>query len=145
MSQPAASRSMFAVFRKRDFSLMWSAQLVSTIGSSLTDLAAGILVFRLTHSVLSVGLTLMVTALPTLLVGLVAGVFVDRFDRKRILLASDLLRALLVVCIPFGRRAVRDPRAVRAPVPVRDRPPVLRSGLGERAPGDRQRRGARGG
>ena len=84
---------MFAVFRKRDFSLMWTAQLVSTIGSSLTDLAAGILVFRITHSVLNVGLTLMVTAIPTLLVGLVAGVFVDRFDRKRILLASDLLRA----------------------------------------------------
>ena len=94
MSQPAASRSMFAVFRKRDFSLMWSAQLVSTIGSSLTDLAAGILIFRLTGSAFAVGLTLMVTAIPTLLVGLVAGVFVDRFDRKRILLASDLLRGL---------------------------------------------------
>jgi len=40
----AAAPSMFAVFRKRDFSLMWLAQLVSTIGSSLTDLAAGILV-----------------------------------------------------------------------------------------------------
>jgi len=100
----AAARpaSMFAIFRKRDFSLMWSAQLVSTIGSSLTDLAAGILVFRLTHSVLNVGLTLMVTATPTLLVGLVAGVFVDRFSRKRILLMSDLLRGLLVVTIPFG-------------------------------------------
>ena len=36
---------MFAIFKKRDFSLMWTAQLVSTIGSSLTDLAAAILVF----------------------------------------------------------------------------------------------------
>ena len=93
---------MFAIFRKRDFSLMWLAQLVSTIGSSLTDLAAAILVFRLTHSALSVGLVLMVTALPTLVFGLVAGVFVDRFDRKRILLASDLLRGILVVSIPFA-------------------------------------------
>ena len=102
MAQAATAKSMFAVFHKRDFSLMWTAQLVSTIGSSLTDLAAGILVFRLTHSVLNVGLTLMVTAIPTLLVGLVAGVFVDQFDRKRILQASDLLRGLLVACIPFG-------------------------------------------
>jgi MFS family permease len=93
---------MFAVFRKRNFSLMWSAQLVSTIGSSLTDLAAGILIYRYTGSAFAVGLTLMVTAVPTLLVGLVAGVFVDRFDRKRILLASDLLRGLIVVTIPFG-------------------------------------------
>ena len=37
---------MFAIFRKRDFSLMWSAQLVSTIGEALTDLAAAILIFR---------------------------------------------------------------------------------------------------
>jgi MFS family permease len=93
---------MFAVFRKRNFSLMWSAQLVSTIGSSLTDLAAGILIYRYTGSAFAVGLTLMVTAVPTLLIGLVAGVFVDRFDRKRILLASDLLRGLIVLTIPFG-------------------------------------------
>jgi MFS family permease len=92
---------MFAIFKKRDFSLMWTAQLVSTIGSSLTDLAAAILVFRVTNSALSVGLTLLVTALPTLFVGLFAGVFVDRFNRKRILLASDLLRGLLVLSIPF--------------------------------------------
>jgi CRP-like cAMP-binding protein/sugar phosphate permease len=92
---------MFAIFRRRNFSLMWLAQLVSTIGSSLTDLAAAILVFRITGSALSVGLVLIVTALPTLVFGLVAGVFVDRFDRKRILLASDLLRGILVVSIPF--------------------------------------------
>lgn len=98
----AAAPSMFAIFRKRDFRLMWSAQLVSTIGSSLTDLAAGILVYQVTQSALNVGLVLMVTALPTLVVGLVAGVFVDRFDRKRILLASDLLRGLLVLSIPFS-------------------------------------------
>jgi len=101
MTQPAASASMFAIFRKRDFSLMWTAQLVSTIGSSLTNLAAAILVFRVTNSALNVGLTLLVTALPTLFVGLFAGVFVDRFDRKRILLASDLLRGLLVLSVPL--------------------------------------------
>ena len=93
---------MFAIFRKRDFSLMWSAQLVSTIGSALTDLAAGILVFRLTGSALNVGLVLIVAALPTLFVGLFAGVFVDRFDRKRILLASDLFRGLIVLMIPLA-------------------------------------------
>ena len=93
---------MFAIFRKRDFSLMWLAQLISTIGSSLTDLAAGILVWTLTGSALNVGLVLIVSALPTLFVGLFAGVFVDRFDRKKILLASDLLRAGIVVLIPIS-------------------------------------------
>ena len=101
MSQATAAPSMFSVFRNRRFALMWTAQLVSTIGSSLTDLAAAIFVFNVTHSALNVGLTLMVTAIPTLFVGLFAGVFVDRFDRKRILQASDLLRGLLVLSIPF--------------------------------------------
>ncbi|HEX4896909.1 MAG TPA: MFS transporter [Candidatus Limnocylindrales bacterium] len=101
MTQPAGQGSMFSIFRKRDFSLMWTAQLVSTIGSALTDLAAAILVFRVTNSALNVGLTLLVTALPTLFVGLFAGVFVDRFNRKWILLASDLFRGLLVLSIPF--------------------------------------------
>ena len=66
--------SMFAVFRRRDFSLLWLAQLISTAGSSLTDLAAGIWVYRETESALAVGLTLMATAVPSLFVGLLAGV-----------------------------------------------------------------------
>ena len=98
-SSPAPS--MFAVFHKRDFSLLWMAQLVSTIGSSLTDLAAGILVYRVTGSALSVGLMLMATAVPSLVVGLLAGVVVDRYDRKRIMIATDLIRAALVASIPF--------------------------------------------
>src|SRR5215211_5914194 len=93
---------MFDIFKKRNFTLLWFAQLVSTIGSSLTDLAAGILVWNLTGSALNVGLTLMVTAIPTLFVGLFAGVFVDRFNRKYILLASDILRGILVLLIPLS-------------------------------------------
>jgi MFS family permease len=96
-----ARPSALAVFRKRSFRLLWTAQLISTSGSALTSLAAGILVYRLTGSALSVGLMLMATALPTLLLGLIAGVFVDRYDRKRIMVAADLIRAALVLLIPF--------------------------------------------
>jgi CRP-like cAMP-binding protein/sugar phosphate permease len=93
--------STFSVFRKRDFRLLWSAQLVSTIGTALTDLAAGILVFRETHSAAAVGLMFVATAVPTLIVGLIAGVFVDRYDRRKIMVIADLLRAAIVVSIPF--------------------------------------------
>jgi len=96
-SQP----STFSVFRNRSFALMWTGQLISTAGSALTALAAGILVYRLTGSALSVGLMMMATAVPTLFVGLIAGVFVDRYDRKRIMIAADLIRAALVLLIPF--------------------------------------------
>ena len=93
---------MFAIFRKRDFSLMWSAQLVSTIGESLTDLGAAILIFSLTDSAFAVGAILMVTAIPTLVFGLFAGVFVDRFDKKKILLLANLLRGFIVLGIPLA-------------------------------------------
>jgi len=96
-----ATPSMFAVFRKRDFSLLWLAQLISTAGSALTDLAAAIFVFRVTGSALAVGLTLMVTAIPGLIVGLLAGVYVDRHDRKRILMWTCLIQAVIVGAIAF--------------------------------------------
>jgi MFS family permease len=92
----APAPSMFAVFRKRDFTLLWLAQLVSTAGSALTDLAAGIFVWRVTESTLAVGLTLMVTAIPSLIVGLLAGVYVDRHDRRRIMILTCLIQAVIV-------------------------------------------------
>jgi CRP-like cAMP-binding protein len=91
----------FAVFRKRGFVYLWTAQLVSTIGDALTSLAAGIIVFRETDSVLNVGIMLMVSAAPTLIFGLIAGVFVDRYDRKTIMIVTVVIQAALVAAIPF--------------------------------------------
>ena len=95
------STSMFAVFRNRNFTYIWTGQLISTIGKSLTSLAASIVVYRQTGSALSVGLMLMATAGPSLIVGLFAGVFVDRFDRKKIMIVSDMVNALIIFLIPF--------------------------------------------
>jgi len=96
-----AQPSPYAVLRNRRFVRLWTAQLVSTIGDALTSLTAGIIIFERTHSVLNVGLMLMATAVPTLIFGLVAGVVVDRVDRKKIMVASDLVRAGMVATIPF--------------------------------------------
>ena len=98
---PTPRLSPFAVFRNRNFTKVWTGQLVSTMGSALTSLAASIYVFQKTNSALSVGLMLMATAAPSLLVGLFAGVLVDRYDRRRIMIAADLTRAVLVFLIPF--------------------------------------------
>ena len=107
----APAPSMFAVFRRRDFTLLWVAQLISTAGSSLTSLAAGIYVWRATESTLAVGLTLMVTAIPSLVVGLLAGVYVDRHDRKKIMVVTNLLQALMVglIAVVIGIEAIALP------------------------------------
>jgi CRP-like cAMP-binding protein/Na+/melibiose symporter-like transporter len=93
--------SPFAVFGNPAFTRLWTAQLISTIGDAFSMLAAGIYVYRVSGSALQVGLMLMATSVPTLLIGMFAGVYVDRFDRKRIMVAADLIRAGLVFLIPI--------------------------------------------
>jgi len=107
----APAPSMFAIFRRRDFTLLWLAQLVSTAGSSLTSLAAGIFVWRSTESTLAVGLTLMVTAIPSLVVGLLAGVYVDRHDRKKIMIVTNLTQAVMVglIAVVIGIETIALP------------------------------------
>ncbi len=99
---PLAQPSAFAVFRRRSFSLLWVGQFVSTIGDALLIAGAGILIFQRTNSALSVGLMAAATIAPALVFGLIAGVVVDRYDRKRIMLAADLLRAAIVLLIPVA-------------------------------------------
>ena len=93
--------SSFAVFRNKSFTRLWFAQLISTVGDAFTMIAAGIYIFRLTGSTMQVGLMLIATSVPTMLLGLVAGVFVDRYDRKKIMVYADLSRAVLVFLIPI--------------------------------------------
>ncbi len=76
---------------------LWLGQTISFIGDYFYWLAIPIMVERLTGSALQVGLSIMASALPVLLLGPVAGVFVDRWDRKRTMIVADLLRALLVL------------------------------------------------
>ncbi len=97
----ASAPGPFSVFRNRPFALLWSAQFITTMGSGLTTVASSILVYRETGSALSVGLLMLSVAAPSLIVGLVAGVVVDRYDRKRIMIAANLIRAVLIAAIPL--------------------------------------------
>jgi MFS family permease len=85
------------LLRNRNFVALWLGQMVSFVGDYFNWLAIPILVERMTGSSLMVGLSVISNALPTLLLGPVAGVCVDRWDRKRTMVVADLLRALLVL------------------------------------------------
>lgn len=85
------------LFRNRSFIALWVGQTVSFVGDYFYWLAIPIMVERLTGSALMVGLSVISSALPMLLLGPVAGVFVDRWDRRRTMIVADVLRALLVL------------------------------------------------
>lgn len=90
-----------------DFRFLLAGNLISNLGSSLLVVALPFQVFRLTGSTAATGLTLAAESLPALLVGPVAGVFVDRWDRRRLMIATDLLRAVAVVGILLADRPDR--------------------------------------
>jgi predicted MFS family arabinose efflux permease len=87
------------LLRLPDFRRLWLAQLISDVGDSLTILSLLFLVQRLTGDEAAVASVLLVEALPALVVGLVAGVWADRWNLKRTMIGSDLIRAALVLAL----------------------------------------------
>ncbi len=85
------------LFRNRNFLALWIGQMISFIGDYFYFLAIPIVVNRLTGSALMVGLSMIINSVPVLVLGPIAGVFVDRWDRRRTMIASDLVRACLVL------------------------------------------------
>ncbi len=83
------------------FAAFWVAQTISLLGDRLHQVAIGVLVYGLTDSPLLTGFVFLAATLPNLLLGPIAGTFVDRWEHKRVMIASDLIRAGLVLAIPF--------------------------------------------
>jgi MFS transporter, DHA3 family, macrolide efflux protein len=85
------------LLRDRSFRLLWSGHVISSLGDAMTSLALLLTAQRLTGSTAAVAGTAIAIALPQLLFGLAAGVLVDRWDRRWVLIVTDLLRAGLVL------------------------------------------------
>ena len=92
---------VLAPLRVRDFRWLWIGQVVSVVGDKINQIAMAIMVYLLTGSMLQMGIMLGITLLPAALFGLVAGVYVDRWDRRETMLVADVVRACLVLAIPF--------------------------------------------
>src|SRR5438874_2038591 len=84
-----------------DFWKFWVGQTISNLGSSFTQWAVPLLVFRLTHSAVNLGIATAATFLPYLLFGLLLGAWMDRVDRKRAMIALDSLNAIVILSIPL--------------------------------------------
>lgn len=91
------------IFINRAFGLLWSGQTISTLGSHITDAGIPLIaILVLGAPPVQVGLLVALSALPSLVFGLVIGVWVDRLARRPLLILTDLLRALLLVSLPIA-------------------------------------------
>lgn len=76
------------------FLLLWSSQSISALGSSMTSYALLIWVYQQNPSVMGVALLAVCTYLPSIIFSFFAGVFVDRWDKKKIMLVCDTIAAV---------------------------------------------------
>jgi len=101
--------SIVALIRgNRDFRLLWFGQIVSQLGDWFNYVALYALLYELTGSATSVAVLMVVQLLPIGIVGPWAGVVVDRFDRRRIMIGADIVRGTVVLLL----LAVRTPETV---------------------------------
>ena len=95
----AVLRSYADVVRSPSYFPLWLAQLVSNAGDTLHYIALVVLVFELTGRGAAVAVLVAAEVIPVLLLGPVAGVVIDRFSRKAVLIGADLVRAALVASL----------------------------------------------
>ena len=90
------------VLKNRNFFFLWAGQIISQLGDRLDQMALIAFVYlRAPGSTMQIAKILSFTIIPVFLIGPIAGVYVDRWDRRRTMCVCDILRALLVFTIPF--------------------------------------------
>ena len=92
---------LFVPLRSADYRRLWAGQFVSVVGDKIDQIALGILVYQKTGSELQMGIMLAISMLPAALFGMLAGAFVDRWDRRGTMVVADVLRAACVFAVPF--------------------------------------------
>ncbi|HEV7587651.1 MAG TPA: MFS transporter [Longimicrobium sp.] len=100
MAEPAEQTSWReSLGEMRSFLVIWVGQFVSALGSGLTGFAIPVVVFQKTGSAEQFGLLLFAWILPALLLAPVAGTLVDRWDRRRVLIAADTGSAVMTLLL----------------------------------------------
>ncbi len=100
--QAEASKRSVPLWRNRDYILLWSGQMISSVGTRVSMLAFPLLVLALTHSPAQAGLIGAMRGLPYALLILPAGALVDRWNRKRVMILCDIGRAIALGSIPLA-------------------------------------------
>lgn len=93
---------LFSVLGNRSFSFLLLAETFSQLAVNMLNFVLVLVVYSLTNSSTAVAGVILSFTIPQLLFGLLAGVFVDKWNKKKVLILTNLLRALLVFFLIFG-------------------------------------------
>src|SRR5207253_4855112 len=93
--------SALDVFRNRPFLLLWIAQAATQIGGNMVIFGLTVIIAESTGSTTAVSALIFTFLLPAVLFSALAGVFVDRLDRRLVLISTNILRGLAFVAIYF--------------------------------------------
>ncbi len=99
------SRAYGSVIGSRGYFPLWLGQLASSFGDTLHYIALVVLVFQLTGQGLAVAGLVAAEVVPVLILGPIAGVIIDRFSRKSVLIGADLFRAVLALSLLWPQGA----------------------------------------
>lgn len=91
-----------SLWLNRDYMLLWSGQLVSTLGTGISGLAFPLLVIFLTGSFAQAGIAAALNSLPYMIFSLPFGALIDRWNRKLVMILCDAGRAILLGSIPVA-------------------------------------------
>lgn len=90
------------VLSNRNYMLLWLGQSVSQLGDAISLVAVPLLVYDLTRSAANLSLAFVFEAIPWIVIGPIAGVLIDRANRRSLLIAVDLLRMAVVLSLVFS-------------------------------------------
>lgn len=103
MTNGDARVAQTAVLRNSEFLKLWVGQIISALGDSVAYMGLSFLIlYRLGGTAVDVGKMMIAATIPTLFLGPLAGVFVDRWSRRRVMIAADVVRGLIYLAMPFA-------------------------------------------
>ncbi len=101
-AQGAKRKHVPPLWRNRDYMFLWGGQVVSTLGTSASQIVYPLLVLSLTNSPTAAGFQAALAAIPYIVFSLPVGALIDRWDRKRVMIICDVGRALTLASIPLA-------------------------------------------
>lgn len=98
----AAKQKTRSLWRNRDYLLLWGGQTISDVGGGVSQTAFPLLVLYITNSPLAAATAGTIRVLPNMLFFLLAGAWVDRYNRKHVMMLCDIGRACSLISIPIA-------------------------------------------